>query len=330
MEIIPTRIPVAIVQAILLIREIHPTSYITITNNNRLRKNGHVNFYSSVYNNACGTLVANTLRQISLYCINARSLKSKSAAFVDLVCDIKADIFTICETWLTINDSTVLNVLRPPGYKTLLHCPRTKRTGGTALRLRDGIDGVKVFLAEKSSFEVSEWLSMTAIRLRVIVVYRLPYSTEHPISSSAFINELSDYLESVVMSSEPLIINGNFNFHMDVSHDSQTIHFSDLLDSMGLVQHVKQPTHENHTTHTVDLIITRECNNIITKAKEPLPERYFFDHAAVICELTTARPVQKVKHAEYRKPRSIEMQEFVQDFHNSNLCIDSPSLVDVG
>ena len=275
-----------------------------------------------MYNNACGTPVANTLRQISLYCLNARSLKSKSAAFVDLVCDIKADIFTICETWLTINNSTVLNVLRPPGYKTLLHCPRTKRTGGTALLLRDGIDVVKVFSAEKSSFEVSEWLSMTAIRLRVIVVYRPPYSTEHPISSSVFINELSDYLESVV--SGPLIIYGNFNFHMDVSHDSQTIHFSDLLDSMGLVQHVKQPTHEK--SHTLDLIITRECDNII--AKEPLPERYFSDHAAVICELTTARPVQKVKHAEYRKPKSIEMQELVKDFHNSNLRIDSASDLD--
>ena len=99
----------------------NPSNLITITNNNRLRKNGHVNFYSSVYNNACGTPVANTLRQISLYCLKARSLKSKSAAFVDLVCDIKADIFTICETWLTINDSAVLNDLRPPGYKLYLY-----------------------------------------------------------------------------------------------------------------------------------------------------------------------------------------------------------------
>jgi hypothetical protein len=39
--------------------------------------------------------------------------------------------------------------MRPPGYRTLCHCPRTNRIGGgTALLIRDGIDVVKVLSVE--------------------------------------------------------------------------------------------------------------------------------------------------------------------------------------
>ena len=259
--------------------------------------------------------------------LNSRSLRNKSAAFVDLVCDVKADIFMICETWLTANDSAVLSELRLPGYKSLCHCPRTNRMGGgTALLIRDGIDVVKVLSAEKSSFAVSEWLvNVGAMCFRVVVMYRPPYSAEHPVSTAVFIGEFADYLESVVMSSELLIISGDFNIHMDVSNNPDTIRFRDFLDSMGLVQHVKRPTHEKG--HILDLIITRQCDNIV--ATEPWPERYFSDHAAIMCEFMTVRPVQKAKYAEYRKLKSIDMQQFAEDIRNSDLCMDPPSDLDM-
>ena len=107
----------------------------------------------------------------------------------------------ICESWLKVNDSAVLSELSLPGYKALFHCPQADRTGGgTALLSRDGTEVVKVLPVTKSSFEVSEWLVSTGATLfRVILVYR------HPVSTSVFINEFIDYLESVFMSSEPLI-----------------------------------------------------------------------------------------------------------------------------
>ena len=121
----------------------------------------------------------------------------------------------ICESWLKVNDSAVLSELSLPGYIALCHCPQADRTGGgTALLSRDGIEVVKVLPVTKFSFKVSEWLvSMGATLFRVIVVYR------HPVSASIFINEFMDCLESVVMSSWPLIISGDFNIHMDASHN---------------------------------------------------------------------------------------------------------------
>ena len=83
---------------------------------------------------------------------------------------------------------------------------------------------------------------------------------------------LLDYLESVVMSTGKLLITGDFNFHVDVPTDPINIHFRDLLDAMGLVQHVKQPTHIHG--HTLDLIITRQSDDFV--AEEPLSETFIF------------------------------------------------------
>ena len=67
---------------------------------------------------------------------------------------------------------------------------------------------------------------------------------------------------------------------MDVPSDADTIRLKDLLNSMGLVQHAKRPTHIHG--HTLELIITWQADNIVDS--EPLSERYFSDHAAVICK----------------------------------------------
>lgn len=131
----------------------------------------------------------------------------------------------------------------PSGYKTLVHCPRPGCRGGdTALLVKEGINVSNVYSDEKTSFEVSEWLvSFKSTRVRIVIVYRPPYSEDHPITAGVFFHEFAEYLESVVMSSDKLLITGDFNFHMDVPTDPNNIHFRDLLDTIGLIQHVKQP-----------------------------------------------------------------------------------------
>jgi hypothetical protein len=47
-------------------------------------------------------------------------------------------------------------------------------------------------------------------------------------------------LETVVMSKEPLLILGDFNIHVDVADNLDCIKFLDMLESVGLQQHVKQ------------------------------------------------------------------------------------------
>ena len=78
------------------------------------------------------------------------------------------------------------------------------------------------------------------VRLRVVIVHRPTYSADHLVTTSVFFHEFSDYIESLVMCNELLLICGDFNIHMDVPSDADTIRLKDLLNSMGLVQHVKR------------------------------------------------------------------------------------------
>ncbi|CAH3020551.1 unnamed protein product, partial [Porites evermanni] len=71
------------------------------------------------------------------------------------------------------------------------------------------------------------------------------------------------------------------------------------------------------------LIITRQADDIVDG--EPLPERYFSDHAAVICKLSVAKPPLRIKHAEYRKLKSIDMTKLKEDIRNSQLYQDPPN-----
>ena len=48
--------------------------------------------------------------------------------------------------------------------------------------------------------------------------------------------EFSSYLENIVMCPEPLVIAGDFNFHMDLVHSKDAVTFNELLETFGLSQ----------------------------------------------------------------------------------------------
>ena len=191
-----------------------------------------------------------------LCCLNTRSIKNKSADFDCYASSTGADIFAITESWLSEKDVAHKTQITLHGYKLFEHQRVGRIGGGIALLLNEAIDVRKVDSGERSLFEFGEWiLKHGSSKLRVIVIYCIPYSAAHPISTSVFLNEFPAYLESVVMSPEPLLITGDFNIHVDVHNDSDAAHFLELLTSMGLEQHVDKPMHISG--HTLDLIITR-------------------------------------------------------------------------
>ena len=68
-------------------------------------------------------------------------------------------------------------------------------------------------------------------------MYRPPYSQNHPVTINTFLEEFSEYLESIILLSEPLCLTGDFNIHVDDPNDSAADHFRELLESMSLTQH---------------------------------------------------------------------------------------------
>ena len=238
------------------------------TNRRAVQHQCHHHMYSDRSNlvriNCVSDLRLRTLATLlTMRMLNVRSIANKSALFVDYINECKADLFAITETWLSDNDSAVCYEITPPGYK-LFHCPRSdRRGGGTALLFRDNINVRKLESGSRISFEFSEYLVCTgSLRIRLVIIYRPPYSINHPVTVNSFIDEFSEYLESVILSNELICLTGDFNIHVDDYNDPAACRFLDLLESMSLTGHVAEPTHE--LGHTLDLVITRKSDNLIS------------------------------------------------------------------
>ena len=131
--------------------------------------------------------------------------------------------------------------------------------------------------------------------LRIVIVYRTS-------QASLFFDEFASFLESLSITSTPLLITGDFNFHVDVNHDQNARRFLDLLDTFNLKQHISTPTHRSG--HTLDLIITREDDKIASNfiVYDPV----ISDYLAVHCQLAFTKPPFEKKEIHYRKLRSID------------------------
>ena len=152
---------------------------------------------------------------ISFHLLNARNLRTKSSRFLDYVSDHHPDVVAVTETWFTSRDSALRAECTRPGYQ-LLHRARSahRQGGGTALLCRDSFTLKCNASGEISSFEFSDWtISSSEISLRIILIYRPPYSRNSPVSISAFLEQFSSLLEPIVLCKEPLLITGDFNIH---------------------------------------------------------------------------------------------------------------------
>jgi len=107
---------------------------------------------------------------------------------------------------------------------------------------------------------------------------------------------------------------------VDVPDDADAIKFLDLLECMGLTQHVITPTHRSG--HTSDLLITRDLDGLVQTS--PISDSFLSDHCTVLSELTLRMPATTVKDVCYRKTKAIDIESFKDDLRKSRLCQDPP------
>ena len=102
-----------------------------------------------------------------------------------------------------------------------------------------------------------------------------------------FFEEFSQLIEHLMEDYfYPLVIAGDFNFHVDDLNNRDAPKFTDLLESVNLIQHVKSPTHRHG--HTLDLIITRKEEDMIADV-QVLADVYS-DHRVICCKINHPKP----------------------------------------
>ena len=187
------------------------------------------------------------------FCVlNGQSLNNKSAVFTDYICERKPDIVALTETWFTDKESASRALCTPAGYNLLDH-PRSGRFGGgTGVLFRNKISVNKIDAAELRSFEFSEWnIKSGSQRIHLIVIYRPPYADNHPVTTSVFLTEFTEFLESVILSTDPLLITGDFNIHVNAADNPDAIKLDSRNTSL-----VPPPTQT-----TFSLITRQSCAN---------------------------------------------------------------------
>ena len=154
--------------------------------------------------------------------------------------------------------------------------------------------------------EFSEWiiLGQGSRKTRIVIVYRLQYFSNHPVTTGVFFEEFYDYLGSIILSSEPLLITGDFKIHVNVVGDPHRLKLLDLLGTMGLQQHVITSTHESG--NTLDLIITRRFDDLVRET--PISDYHISDYWSVICRLNLDKRRVTKKTVTFRRVKGYPMK----------------------
>ncbi len=265
--------------------------------------------------------------KLSLAVINCQSVRNKAAYLNHFITENNFDCVALSETWLNsveIENNVTMSALLPAAYK-ISHVPRQEaRGGGVAFIHRDHY---KVRI--DTSFTASSFESITTVMdvgsftFRFVVIYRVPPSTKNKLQRSLFLKEFADLLELSTTQSGRLVLAGDFNVHWDKKDDAERNQLEKLLDSHNLVQHVREPTHQDG--HTLDLVITRASDNLVNSCDVG---EFISDHNALHVILNCCREHPARRSITYRSWKSIDIAALMQDIRSSLLSQPPPTNFD--
>jgi len=140
--------------------------------------------------------------------------------------------------------------------------------------------------------------------------------------TSAFFDELTTVLESLVLQSGPVIVGGDINIHVDDAADADAARLAALFDAFDLQQHVAGATH--NLGGTLDIVATFSGYCVDSLAVDP--PGVISDHSLITCCLPAHHRSSQRLTRVVRSWRRVDRSEFVQAVKDSAIgCSPLPS-----
>ena len=165
--------------------------------------------------------------------INARSACNKLFTLRDFFKNHHLDFLFLTETWFKNKDNVTVNKLCPAACN-IINAPRMSgRTGGGLAAVFSNRFACRPVVTDHfNTFETLLLKIGSSNPLFILLCYRPP-----PGSKSEFLTEFSEFLSSIVMKVDSLVLAGDFNFHVDNPSDNFANEFINITQSLNLTQH---------------------------------------------------------------------------------------------
>lgn len=224
--------------------------------------------------------------------LNVRSLIPHINEVKNIILSHNLDILCISETWLDAKVSN--NLVNIKGY--FFHrIDRLGRGGGVGVYLRDSIK----FESKVSSRDIEQlWLKLIlkSQTLAIGVVYRPP---NYDIGN--FFDKLETTITDIIPTVDNILCLGEF--------------VTEVLESLGLVQMIKQPTRITDKTATlIDYALVSNVNLVKEVGTKHVPE--VSDHELVFLSLKIGHKQKKINYKTTRNFKNFNYAQFDSDLRS--------------
>ncbi len=217
----------------------------------------------------------------------------------DMITDHKLDVLCLTETWLKPDEYNILKESAPQDY-CYKNEPRPKGKGGGVATIYSNT----LSISQKTGFKYNSFEEMAlhrtlsrekSINDKSPVMFVLATVYRPPGHHTDFIKEFGDFISELVLAADKVLIVGDFNIHVDNEKDALGSAFIDILNSIGVRQHVSGPTHCQN--HILDII---RSHGIDVNGVEVLQQSDdISDHYLVLCKLHIAKAVNLIPSYKY-------------------------------
>ena len=272
------------------------------------------------------TTKKNNSNNIRIATINARSVKNKQLQIAETVELQNIDFIMLTETWLKNTDEDKAWVNTSDLNNNNLRLDTVNRTkkqgGGMALLHKKEYNTMKLETnLQLDTLEHGVWSTIRNKKLTLAGIYHPPIGSSKGNTHAKFLNEVSKLTQLLITNYTNVILLGDFNIHAQDIENPDSIICNDMMEALGLKQHIDKPTHR--LGNTLDLIYMESLDRV--RVIPSFIGNFISDHRIVGIAVEIKKQLEKHQATKHRNYRDFNLNNFSQVFNN-NKILDQSSL----